>query len=124
MKDMLNKINAYKILIKDTERTNYLNRIRLRSIASQYLSVTPMLNDGNFFPFFMFTVFDAKSGEQRLLELNFVEDVLHDRFKDHCCRSYHFSMLKRVNKVVDQTNCIFNIEFNTEKHTYRTVVST
>ena len=72
---MLNKINAYKILIKDTERTNYLNRIRLRSIASQYLSVTPILNDGNFFPFFMFTVFDANSGEQRLLELNFVEDV-------------------------------------------------
>ena len=83
-----------------------------------------MLNDANFFPFLMFSVFDAKTGEQRLLELNFVEDVLHDRFKDHCCRSYHFSMLKRVNKVVDQTNCIFNIEFNTEKHTYRTVVST
>lgn len=59
-----------------------------------------MLKDGNFFPFLIFSVFDVKSNEARLLEINFVEDVLHDRFKDHCCRSYNFGMIKRVNKTI------------------------
>ena len=60
-----------------------------------------------------------------MLELNFVEDVFHDRYKDHCCRSYHFSMLKRVNKGIGseiQDMALFHIEFNNEKHNYRCIV--
>lgn len=122
--EMLTKINAYKVLTNDTERKSYLNRIRLRSMASQYLNITDMLKDGHFFPFLIFSVFDVNSNEPRLLEINFVEDVLHDRYKDHCCRSYHFSMLKRVNKSISLNNDEFNIEFNNEKYNYRAVVST
>ena len=33
-----------------------------------------------------------------MIELNFVEDVLNDRFKDHDCRSYHISMVEKVIK--------------------------
>jgi len=83
-----------------------------------------MIKDGNFFPFLIFSVFDVSSNEPRMLEIDFVEDVLHDRYKDHCCRSYHFSMLKRVNKSISTNNDEFNIEFNNEKHSYRSVNST
>jgi len=66
----------------------------------------------------IFTVLDGK--EQRLIELNFVEDVLHDRYKDHCCRSYHFSMIKRVNKGYEMDT--FNVEFNNERFCYKALV--
>lgn len=59
-----------------------------------------------------------------MIEIDFVDDALHDRFKDHSCRSYHFSMIKRVNKSISQNNDEFNIEFNNEKYNYRAVVST
>jgi hypothetical protein len=59
-----------------------------------------------------------------MLEIDFVEDVLHDRYKDHCSRSYHFSMLKRVNKSISLNNDEFSIEFNNEKYNYRAVAST
>lgn len=124
LKEIANKINAFKVLSNDSERKSYINNIRLRSMASQYLNITDMLNDGHFFPFLIFSVFDVRSGEARMLEINFVEDVLHDRFKDHCCRSYHFSMLKRVNKSLSEFDDEFNIEFNNEKYNYRAVVST
>lgn len=93
-------------------------------MASQYLNITDVLKDGHFFPFMIFSVFDLKSGEPRMLEINFVEDVLHDRYKDHCCRSYHFSMLKRVNKSISVNDDEFNVEFNNEKHNYKAVMST
>lgn len=48
-----------------------------------------------------------------MLELNFVENVLNDRFKDHICRSYHFSMIKRV--VSGYKYDEFYIEFNNDK---------
>ena len=49
----------------------------------------------------------------KIIELNFVENVLLYRFKDHFVRSFHFSM---INKVVrgykyDQ----FFLEFNNDK---------
>ena len=31
-----------------------------------------------------------------MIELNFVENVMNDRHKDHIFRSYHFSMIKKV----------------------------
>lgn len=124
LKEMLTKINAYKVLTNDKEKGDYFNRIRLRSITSQYLNITDMLKDGHFFPFLIFSVYDVQTDEQRMLEVNFVEDVLHDRYKDHCCRSYHFSMLKRVNKAISFNDDEFHVEFNNEKHTYRAVVST
>ena len=45
-----------------------------------------------------------------MLELDFVEDILLDNYKDHCRRSYHFSMIKRVNK--GYKPCEFLLEFN------------
>lgn len=69
-------------------------------MASQYLNITDMLKDGHFFPFLIFSVYDVQSNEPRMIEIDFVDDVLHDRFKDHSCRSYHFSMIKRVNKSI------------------------
>jgi len=81
-----------------------------------------MIKDGHFFPFLIFSVFDVQSGEPRMLEINFVEEVLHDRYKDHCCRSYNFSMLKHVE--LSKKDDEFYIEFNNEKYCYRAVMST
>ena len=50
--------------------------------------------------------------QQRMLELNFVEDVMLDRFKDHISRSYHFSMIKRVVKGFKYDKLF--IEFNND----------
>jgi hypothetical protein len=33
-----------------------------------------------------------------MIELNFVEDTLNDRFKDHVTKSYHISMVENVVK--------------------------
>jgi hypothetical protein len=124
LKDFLSKIRAYKILTNDETRKKYMNTIRLRSMASQYLNITDTINDGHFFPFLIFSVFDVNSSEPRMMEINFVEEQLHDRYKDHCCRSYHFSMLKRVNKTISPNDNEFTIEFNNEKYNYRAVMST
>ena len=48
-----------------------------------------------------------------MLELNFVENVMLDRFKDHISRSYHFSMIKRVVKGFKYDELF--IEFNNDK---------
>ena len=48
-----------------------------------------------------------------MLELNFVENVMNDRFKDHICRSYHFSMIKKVVRGYKYDE--FFIEFNNDK---------
>ena len=48
-----------------------------------------------------------------MLELNFVENVLNDRFKDHISRSYHFAMIKKVVKGFKYDE--FMIEFNNDK---------
>jgi len=48
-----------------------------------------------------------------MLELNFVENVMNDRYKDHICRSYHFSMIKKVVKGYKYDE--FFIEFNNDK---------
>lgn len=118
IKEMLNKVRAYQMLTVESERVKYLHRIRLRSMASQYLSIVPALDDGNFFPFVIFTVLNGT--ESRMIELNFVEEVLHDRLKDHCTRSYNFSEIVRVNKGYEVD--LFHIEFNNEKISYRTQV--
>ena len=55
-----------------------------------------------------------------MLELNFVEDILLDSYKDHCKRSYHFSMIKRVNKGYNKDD--FILEFNQEKFMYTALV--
>ena len=107
----------------DNERLKYLKIIRLRSFASQYLSMMPILKDGHFFPFMLFSVIDRsqKSGtEFRMLELNFVEDVMTDRFKDHVSKSLHFSIIKRVNKCYAADE--FYIEFSEEKCTYAATI--
>lgn len=48
-----------------------------------------------------------------MLELNFVENVMNDRYKDHITRSYHFSMIKKVVKGYKYDE--FFIEFNNDK---------
>ncbi|CDW83809.1 UNKNOWN [Stylonychia lemnae] len=76
-------ITAYRFLSEEKERNKYINMIRLRSLVSQ------------------------------MLELNFVENVMNDRYKDHICRSYHFSMIKKVVKGYKYDE--FFIEFNNDK---------
>ena len=120
IKELLQKVRAFKLLTGEKERVKYLNRIRLRSIASQYLSIMPAINDGNFFPYMMFSILTLNGTESRMIELNFVEEVLHDRLKDHCTRSQNFSEILRVNKGFERD--LFHIEFNNEKITYRTQI--
>jgi hypothetical protein len=59
----------------------------------------------------MFSV--MQGNDQRMLELNFVENVMMDRFKDHISRSYHFSMIKRVVKGFKYDELF--IEFNNDR---------
>ena len=59
--------------------------------------------DGHIYPFLLFSVqenrqSDSEVGLARMIELNFVEDVLMDRQKDHEVRSYHISMVEKVIK--------------------------
>ena len=77
-----------------------------------------MIKDGYFFPWLIFIV--KQRNEQRIIELDFVEDILIDRYKDHCQRSYHFSMIKRVNKTTDEDG--FIVEFNNETFSYSVLV--
>ena len=50
-----------------------------------------------------------------MLELNFVENVLNDKFKDHITRSYHFAMISKVVKGFKYDELF--IEFNNDKPT-------
>ena len=56
LKELYKFVGAYKILEKEEDRIEYLNMLRIRSFASQYLSVVPQFQDGHFFPFFIFVV--------------------------------------------------------------------
>jgi hypothetical protein len=55
-----------------------------------------------------------------MIELNFVEDVLQDRYKDHVSRSYHFSAIRRVNNGLEPDE--FVIEFSNSKFSFKSVV--
>lgn len=54
LKDLRKLVTTYKVLEKEEDRQEYLNMLRLRSLASQYNSITPMLKDGFFFPWLTF----------------------------------------------------------------------
>lgn len=58
--------------------------------------------------------------ECRILELNFIEEYLLDKYKDHVSRSYHFTMIKQVTESKDENE--FTIEFNNSKFTYKAIV--
>ena len=76
LKDLKRLVNSFKVVDVEEDRTEYLNMLRLRALASQYNHVGPLLKDGYFFPFMIFAVRDGD--EQRLIELDFVEDILLD----------------------------------------------
>ena len=82
LQDLSKLVNTYKILEKEDDRQEYLSRLRLRSLASQYNSISTLIKDGYFFPWLIFIV--KQGTEQRIIELDFVEDILIDRYKDHC----------------------------------------
>jgi|APCry1669190327_1035288.scaffolds.fasta_scaffold63757_1 hypothetical protein len=60
--------------------------------------------DGYIYPFLLFSVIENiqgsidEIGNSRMIELNFVEDTLNDRWKDHVTKSYHISMVEKVVK--------------------------
>lgn len=58
--------------------------------------------------------------ELRMLELNFLDELLNDCYKDHVSRSYHFSAIKRVTNGLDADE--FVIEFNNSKFAFKSVV--
>ena len=68
------------------------------------MNTSAAVKDGHIYPFLLFSVQENRQngtdeiGNCRMIELNFVEDVLNDRFKDHECRSYHISMVEKVIK--------------------------
>ena len=78
--------------------------VRLRSFASQYMNMKAATNDGYIYPFMLFSVQENPQtgpntiGITRMIELDFVEDVLNDRLKDHICNSHHISMVEKVIK--------------------------
>lgn len=41
IKELMKVVNAYKVLENEKNRIKYLNRLRLRSLASQYTSIVP-----------------------------------------------------------------------------------
>lgn len=111
IRDLKNIITAYQFLSEEDERNKYINMIRLRSIISQHLNTKAAMTDGYLYPFMTFSVMQGE--DQRMLELNFVENVMMDRFKDHISRSYHFSMIKRVVKGFKYDELF--IEFNNDR---------
>ena len=60
--------------------------------------------DGYIYPFLLFSVIENiqgsinEIGDSSMIELNFVEYTLNDRFKDHATKSYHISMVENVVK--------------------------
>lgn len=106
--DLLKKLHevvkAYQILSVTSKREEYIKTIRLRSFASQYMNTYAAERDGHIYPFLLFSVQEHGQGgsneasKGRMIELNFVEDVLIDRRKDHDVNSYHISMVEKVIK--------------------------
>ena len=92
--------------------------LRLRSLSSQYNSITALLKDGFFYPWLTFIC--KQGNEQRILELDFVEDTITDKYKDHCQRSYNFSMIKHINKDLNEDK--FTVEFSNETQSYQALV--
>lgn len=103
MKNFHEAVKAYQILSQPKKRESYLKTIRLRSFASQYMNIVAAERDGHIYPFLLFSVQENKQSDNevglgRMIELDFVEDVLMDRQKDHEVRSYHISMVEKVIK--------------------------
>ena len=118
LKDLRKLVTTYKVLEKEEDRQKYLNMLRLRSLSSQYNSITALLKDGFFYPWLTFIC--KQGNEQRILELDFVEDTITDKYKDHCQRSYNFSMIKRINKDLNEDK--FTVEFSNETQSYQALV--
>ena len=119
MKNLNEVVKAYQILSCTAMREEYLKTIRLRSFASQYMNTYAAERDGHIYPFLLFSVQENRQGGNneigagRMIELNFVEDVLMDRMKDHECRSYHISMVEKVIKGFKYDE--FIIEFQNDR---------
>ena len=56
MKNLYNAVRAYRILNDQDQRKQYLETIRLRSVASQYMNSTAAVKDGWIYPFLLFSV--------------------------------------------------------------------
>lgn len=62
------------------------------------------VHDGYIYPYLLFSVQENlqggadEVGDSRMIELNFIDDTLNDRWKDHSCHSYHISMVQKVIK--------------------------
>ena len=52
------------------------------------------------------------NGASRMIEIDFVDDILNDRLKDHQCTSHHISMVEKVIKGFRYDE--FTIEFQNE----------
>jgi hypothetical protein len=53
-----------------------------------------------------------------MIELNFVEDVLNDRLKDHSVRSFHISMVEKVIKGFKYDEFIIEFQNDTRPLSY------
>ena len=124
LKNLANVVKAYQQLSDRDHKYSYLKTIRLRSWASQYMNTNAAENDGYIYPFLLFSVQENKQtssddvGGGRMIELNFVEDVLNDRMKDHNCNSYHISMVEKVIKGFKYDEFIIEFQNDTKPISY------
>ena len=66
------------------------------------MNLSAAQKDGFIYPFLLFSVQEniqggsTVIGDSRMIELDFVEDTLNDRWKDYQIRQYHISMVEKV----------------------------
>ena len=126
MKGFKEVVRAYQIISNQKQREDYLKTIRLRSWASQYMNIGAAEKDGHIYPFLLFSVQENRQngsssddvGDCRMIELNFVEDVLNDRLKDHSVRSFHISMVEKVIKGFKYDEFIIEFQNDTRPLSY------
>ena len=100
--DLKRIIGAQQLLRDDTKKKEYFHILKMRSILSQPLTLTALGSEKELepvFPYFLFPI-QIKGcrdvTKDRILEINFIDFVVSESFKDHSKTGVHFGALKRV----------------------------
>ena len=124
LKELYNVVRAYQIVMVPESRNTYFKQIRLRSFASQYMNLAAAVKDGFIYPFLLFSVQEnnlggpEEIGDSRMIELNFIDDTINVRQKDHTCRSYHISMVQKIIKGFKYDEFIIEFQNDTKPVSY------
>lgn len=125
LRELLQLVKAFQVVTNEEKVTEYLNMIRLRSFVSQHKNLHHAKKDGFIYPFLLFSARenDYKNSESstkntRMIELNFVEEVLNIHTKDHSVKSYHISMVEKVIRGFNYDEFIIEIQNESCQHSY------